>query len=67
MRAREQLKQSAGLHQKHLKLLKSCWLWSKSLEGTSVHLELENSSKAKNLSALWIIFPIEVLNSAHLI
>ena len=40
MRAREQPKQSAGLHQKHLKLLKSCWLWSKSLEGTNVHLEL---------------------------
>ena len=67
MRAREQPKQSAGLHQKHLKLLKSCWLWSESLEGTNVHLELENSWKAKNLSALWIIFPIEVLNSAHLI
>ena len=67
MRAREQPKQSAGLHQKHLKLLKSCWLWSKSLEGTNVHLELENSCKAKNLSAPWIIFPIEVLNSAHLI
>ena len=60
IRAREQLKQSAGLHQKHLKLLKSCWLWSESLEGTSVHLERDNSSKAKNLSALWIIFPIEV-------
>jgi len=56
MRAREQLKQSAGLHQKHLKRLKSCWFWSKSLEGASVQLELENSSKAKNLSALWIIF-----------
>ena len=65
MRAREQLKQSAGLHQKQM--LKSCWFWSKSTEGTSVHLELENSWKAKNLSALWIIFPIEVLNSAHLI
>ena len=67
MRAREQLKQPAGLHQKHLKLLKSRWLWSKSIEGTSVHLELENSWKNKNLSALWIIFLIEVLNSAHLI
>ena len=64
-RAREQRKQSAGLHQKQM--LKSCWFWSKSTEGTSVHLELDNSSKAKNLSALWIIFPIEVLNSAHLI
>ena len=64
-RAREQRKQSAGLHQKQM--LKSCWFWSKSLEGTNVHLELENSWKAKSLSALWIIFPIEVLNSAHLI
>ena len=39
--------QSAGLHQKHLKLLKPCWFWSKSRKGTSVHLELDNSSKAK--------------------
>ena len=36
-------------------------------KGPVVHLELDNSSKAKNLSALWIIFPLQVLNSAHLI
>ena len=39
-----------GLHQKQM---------LKSIEGTNVHLELENSSKAKHLSALWIIFPVD--------